>query len=240
VAQHSNRHLTTTQLSAYLDKELGSDELALYDAHLQTCMICQGTLADLRLTSVLLRGMSQVEVPRSFVLPTTIAVLPQTSSGEEQHARQPARSRHIWKHAFGTFSSLAAILGLLLILFGGLSALPHNLGVSMSTTAGGSSGNSAPQTRAAPTQSPAATSGRISPNVQSTQQAQPTPTPGDIQATPTEGPQPQPTSIGQQSGPPPLLDLGRTEGRLAIGVLLLALGVLGILLTRRIGRAPNR
>ena len=97
MAQYSNEHLTTAQISAYLDKELAADELSLCQAHLQSCQACQDLLTDLRLTSALLHGLPQVEVPRSFALPLKIAVLPRTSDevARPQTKHRTGKSQHL-------------------------------------------------------------------------------------------------------------------------------------------------
>jgi anti-sigma factor RsiW len=238
VAQHSNEHLTTAQLSAYLDKELAPGELALCDAHLQTCQICQSMLADLRLTSAMLRNLPQAEVPRSFVLPTNIAVLPQRPARAEQQTHQPARSRSIWKSTLRSLSTLAAVLGLLFLLVGALSALPfpHSGANSSVMAPSNSQGLSQPASAQSSVvaghvppsvQQTNVAAGRASPSVQQTPDNIPTPanaqTPGEkVLQTPN-----------QQPTPPAILDIGTPEGRLGIGAILLLLGIFGAFLTRR-------
>src|SRR5438270_13480242 len=81
VTQHEHPgHLTTEQLSAFLDKQLTLQEQAFFDAHLQVCSQCQQALAELRRTVVLLRAMPRIDVPRSFTLPTVIRPVPLRSA----------------------------------------------------------------------------------------------------------------------------------------------------------------
>ncbi|HSK75562.1 MAG TPA: anti-sigma factor [Thermoanaerobaculia bacterium] len=53
-----NRHVTTEQISAYLDKELGFVEMRQIDAHFEACPTCGARLASLRRT---LQGLARVE-----------------------------------------------------------------------------------------------------------------------------------------------------------------------------------
>lgn len=53
-----NRHVTTEQLSAYLDKELGFVEMRQLDAHFEACPPCGARLASMRRT---LQGLARVE-----------------------------------------------------------------------------------------------------------------------------------------------------------------------------------
>lgn len=233
MAQHSNEHLTIAQLSAYVDKELASDELALCDAHVQTCQPCQAALADLRLTSVLLGGLPQVEVPRSFALPTNMTFLPENPGDVEGRPRQSRPTYSIWRRSLRTLSTLAAVLGLIFVLAGVFASLPRG---GVMTTA--SSGTNAPVTSSQPSEVQATdATGRAiqSPNVHATKVAPGlnTPTPA---TTPTNTPplfSAQDHTSDQQSGPPAALDLGKTEGRLSIGSALFVLGILGFVATRR-------
>lgn len=239
MAQNKHEHLTIAQLSAYLDQELSSGELAQCDAHLSICPLCQAALADLRLTSTLLHGLPQVEVPRSFVLPINIAVLPETPTHEAPHSRRSGRSQHLWKSSLRALSTLAAVLGMIFILMGAVTAL-HPQGVATSSI----SYSQAPQA-----QHPAQATSTM-PNAAGTSStpgahtADPGKTPFADKATPVATPQPnprQPARSGDQPGvaePPPVLDLGKPEGRLGIGSTLFALGILGVLLTRRFRRDP--
>ena len=231
MVQHNNEHPTTAQLSAYVDHELAQDELALWDAHVQTCQQCQGALDDLRLTSALLRGMPQVEVPRSFALPLNIAVLPETPAHTEPRSRQSGRGHFIFKRSLRTLSTIAAVIGLVFILAGAFTSLPHG-GAMTSASNSASSGIS----RSVPVQSPTL-AGHASPATRATQR------PGEIPAatqratpTPAVSSVPGTGEVGQTPSIPPLLDLGQPAGRLGIGSVLFLLGLLGVLVTRRLQR----
>lgn len=229
MVQHSNEHPTIAQLSAYVDKELASDEQAQCDAHLQSCARCRAELADLRLTSALLRKMPQVEAPRSFTLPLTMAVLPTTPDRESVRRLQPARSQYVLKRSLRALSTLAAVIGLIFILTGVFSSFPR-----ISPTASTQRSNAAlPVASASPIFGT-----RTPPEAHVTQQT--------VHATAqaaTNGPRPTsaPTSPSVGSAQPPepqfnlpsALDPGQPEGRLSIGAALLLLGILGFLLARR-------
>jgi hypothetical protein len=232
VGQHSNEHLTTAQLSAYLDRELSGDERALCEAHIQSCPQCRAVLAELRITSGLLRRMPQVEVPRSFVLPSNLAVLPAAPAGSEVSRLQPTRSQYIIKRSLRALSTLAAVVGLLFMLFGALGALPHG-GYATSSAVMAPANSAAGEPSATQdifgNHSPAANQATQVAQAQATRKAQvqqqePTPTSSTSRSLEPQGP---------QLHPPPVLDPGQPAGRLSIGAALLVLGILGVLLTRR-------
>jgi anti-sigma factor RsiW len=238
VAQQRSGHLTIEQLSALLDKQLSPQEWALCQAHLRTCQQCQGVLADLRQTSVLLRALPQPELPRSFVLPATI------TSPAGQISRPGARAtvtpitrgrRSAWptylRVSTRFISTIAAALGIIFLLSGLLVSLPRG----GSTTSASAPGN-------APSYSNTASHG-----VAQTPQARAqTPTADSTQNSRPKTRLPQPvgtatdhafSDTAHTGNPvntlPPLLDPGTIEGRVVIGVLLLILGILGVIFTRR-------
>lgn len=233
MVQHNNEHPTTAQLSAYVDHELAQDELALWDAHVQTCQQCQGALDDLRLTSALLRGMPQVEVPRSFALPLNIAVLPETPAHTEPRSRQSGRGHFIFKRSLRTLSTIAAVIGLVFILAGAFTSLPHGGAMPSASNTSGIS-------QSAPVQSPTL-AGHASPATRATQRPEEIPA-ATQRATPTPASTPAVSrvpgngEVDQTPSIPPLLDLGQPAGRLGIGSVLFLLGLLGVLVTRRLQR----
>ncbi|HEY0755708.1 MAG TPA: zf-HC2 domain-containing protein [Ktedonobacteraceae bacterium] len=252
MAQHSNEHLTITELSAYLDNELTPEELALCSAHIQGCQSCQTALADLRLTSALLASMPQAAVPRSFVLPANVAVLPETPATLTKIPRRPsAQASLIWQRSLRAVSTLAAVLGLLIFLVGALSVLPHVESTASSGTTAASRSEPA-QNPSAPTQQASVPTRaneqtpaqELSPHVSATREATatsisvltPAPTSVDNGARHTS------TSQAAPSIPtlPATLDLSQPAGRLTIGGILLLLGILGLLITRLLARASRR
>jgi len=245
VAQQSSGHLTIEQLSALLDKQLSPQEWAVCQAHLRACQQCQGVLADLRQTSVLLRSLPQPELPRSFVLPATI------TSPARQISRPEARAtvtpitrgrRSAWptylRVSTRFISTIAAALGIFFLLSGLLLSLPRG---------GSTTSASAP----APSYSNTATRG-VAQTPQARVQTPTANTTNDNRAK-THLPQPVDTATSKSSSgaghaenlvntPPPLLDPSTIEGRMVIGALLLVLGILGVVFTRRrqVGRTSGR
>ena len=229
-----DEHLTTEQLSAFLDKQLSPAERAVFDAHLASCQQCQSRLADLRLTVALVRALPQEEVPRSFVLPSRLAPVaerptPRPATITPVPQRRGARVS-VLQRTVRAVSTLAAVLALIFILSGILP--PIHFGGGEATSSAGSV--------------PAATNQRAASNSAPT----PATTFGSAQAadgtkTPVQTPKSTPaatarSSIHSGTSPavqpptlPPFLDLSQPEGRLALGALLLVLGIIGLVVTRR-------
>ena len=237
----NDEHLTTEQLSAFLDKELSSQEHAIVDAHLHTCQRCQLALADLRQTVAMLRALPTVEVPRSFTLPARIAAVqeqPVHSNPVVIPISQRKRARrNTVQGVIRAMSALAAVLGLIFILSSFAAALPQG-GVTSSTSSG-SANTAAPRETthngSAPDQHQVHGSAtqpgvRNSPSVRPSKTPSPTPShiaPGAAkQGTPTGAAPP-----GQAS--PVVVDLNEPAARLVIGAVLFVLGILGFAFARR-------
>ena len=240
VTKLNDEHLTTEQLSAFLDKQLSSQEWAIVDAHLSACQQCQLVLADLRQTVAMLRALPRVDVPRSFTLPARIAAVqehPVQSNPVVIPMSQRKRARHnSLQGAIRAMSALAAVLGLIFILSSFAAALPH--GGTASSTSSGSVNTTAPsastQNGSTPHQSQTTGSGTQSgggtPLVRPPQTPAPTPShlsPVTVkQGTPTGTTPPAKAS-------PAVLDLNGPAGHLVIGSVLFVLGILGFALARR-------
>jgi hypothetical protein len=239
VAQQRNGHLTTEQLSALLDKQLSPQEWAVCQAHLRACQQCQGVLADLRQTSVLLRALPQPALPRSFVLPATIT----SPAGQISHPETRATVTPITRgrrSAWPTYlrvstrfiSTIAAALGIFFLLSGLLVSLPH----AGSATSSASAPVNAPafSNTAGHGVAPTPLAKAKTPTSDSTQNSRPKtelPTPvGTATSNTFSGTRHAATLVNT---PPPLLDPSTIEGRVVIGVLLLILGILGVIFTRR-------
>jgi anti-sigma factor RsiW len=238
VTKQSDEHLTIEQRSAFLDKQLSSQEQAIVDAHLRDCQQCQQALADLRQTVALLRTLPQVEVPRSFTLPARIAAVQEqpahidpvvTPISQRKRARQNSVQR-----AVRVVSTLAAVLGLIFILSSFVTALPHG-GSASSTASSGTVNRASPGANTHTNQSPTARAGTQpggvgSPAVLPSKTPTPTPTPMPTHAV-RQGTQ---TSTGPPGQPAPaVLDLSGPTGHLVIGSALLVLAILGFALARR-------
>ena len=231
MAQH-DEHLTTEQLSAFLDKQLAPQEQAAFDAHVSTCQECQGKLADLRLTVALVRALPQEEVPRSFVLPSRLVPVAERPLHRRAGATPVTRQRRVRAHALQravrVISTLAAVLALIFII-SGILPLIHFGGGASSTTSNGSSAETRPSSNST-------VMGRINGTAttdrpQAARSETPTPTP--TQAARVQSNTGSSPSTAPPPPLPPALDLGQPEGRLALGALLLVLGIIGLIITRR-------
>ena len=237
-------HLTTEQLSAFLDKQLTPQEQAFFDAHLQSCQRCQGVLEELRRTVALLHAMPQPQLPRSFTLPAGIPQLPATRP-RPQPAQQRRVLRYTLQRSVRAVSTLAAAAAIIFILSGLLATLPFHAGGAASTGSApvyGTSNGSvhASATRPNLTQAPQAQGS--TPRAASTpsMKGQQTGTPTASPVVPTPTPATTSTTGGTvNSGPtnpptlPPFLDFSQSVGRLTLGALLLLLSIVGIIATRR-------
>ncbi len=134
----NSSHLTTEQLSAFLDQQLPTEEQALCQAHLTTCDSCQQQLAQLQQTVFLMRALPRAPLPRSFVLPIESAT--QNTAVAEQDACTSQRARLAHHRLFllpryvrttmRVASTLVAVLGLFFILSGSLTIASSNMGKS--------------------------------------------------------------------------------------------------------------
>lgn len=237
-------HLTTEQLSAFLDKQLTPQEQAFFDAHLQSCQRCQHVLAELRGTVALLRAMPEPSLPRSFTLPAGIAQTPvaRPLPIPEQQRRVP---RYILQRTVRAVSTLAAVIAVLFILSSLLPLLSFHGGGAASMTAaptnGGSYGIDHNSNGNTVTQAP-----QVQPSIPAVTIHE-TSTPKKSPAVSTPVPTPAPTSSSEGStqgvvptppAPPPFLDLSQPSGRLMLGALLLLLSIAGLIATRRVRRSP--
>ena len=233
-------HPTTEQLSAFLDKQLTHQEQAFFDAHLQSCQRCQGVLAELRRTVVLLHAMPQPKLPRSFTLPATI---PQLASTRPQPARRVLPST--LRRAMRTISTLAAAVAVIFILSGLLTNHLNTSGSAstaapVTSTYGNSNGSSHTSTEPNVTQASPTTSNTPKAAASQVINGHQTGTPAASPAATT--PTPEATSPSQNVGKgvptnpptlPPFLDIGQPAGRLVLGALLLLVSIAGIIATRR-------
>ena len=232
-----HRHLTTEQLSAFLDGQLSNEEKEFVAAHVKTCEQCQQELAELRQTVALLRALPQPALPRSFVLPESTVLAPVAShlTPLVPAPRSVRQSRRAWpgyvSNTVRVISTLAAILGLFLLL-SSLNPMGHPTGGMATSTNSTSSSNlpRAAQTRATPgitsspksTATPTTSSGGAVPNGTSKDV---TPTQA---ATATPGEELRPTTNSEPVPPP--WDRSTTTGRALWGTGLLVLAVIGFLL----------
>lgn len=218
--QQKKQHLTTAQLSALLDGQLPIEEREFSDAHLVTCEQCQQELESLRQTVMLLHALPRPELPRSFILPfstqqtTTLAPITPLTTRNSTSRRNGTRSYYA-RTALRTFGTLAAMVGLVLLLSSLIPFVNQRGGGSAASS--GSSQNM-PASKQAGT-SPSASPSPILPHLQGTAGQHPT----------------QPAQGNTLDAPslPPLLDIGTSVGRAFFGLLLLLLGILGLIFGRR-------
>lgn len=235
-----DRHPTIEQLSAYLDGQLSSQELSIWDMHLNTCQECQQMLEELRETVVLLHALPQPTLPRSFVLPASSAVTrPAPVQPLTPIALHAAPRRRAWSsYMQGTVravSTIAAILGIVFLLSGLVGIAPSR---GSATTASGGTQTHAP---AAGQQD-----GALTPSIYGRRKS---PTPGASEITPSatsgnhpnEMPpkSPNPT-FAQTNQPNPwqfliyMFDISTPGGRALLGGVLLIVGLAGFVFFRRL------
>ncbi len=239
-----NQHLTTEQLSAFLDDVLSAQEHVSFEAHLNTCQQCQQTLTELRQTVALLHALPQPALPRSFVLspdmlaakPATLPVLPFPA------ARRTSKPGFVYT-TLRFASGLAAVIGIVLLTASLFSALPHPMMGASSTTSSASgstsAGSVAPEASTPPNGTKNASNGDNS--------TTPVPLTPAIQGRTTPAAHVVgPPATGPTTTAPPLFtlpDLTAPGAQALLGVILLVLGILGLLLLRwqrnRHVRAPT-
>ena len=232
MAQLHDKHLTTEQLSASFDKQLSPQEQAVFNAHLSTCQQCQRKLADLRLTVALLHALPEEEAPHSFVIPENLSFVPDRAV---QQIPVPQKQRvrfNTLRRSIRVVSTLAAVLALFFIISGILSLI-YVGGASSSTSTATSSNSSGEANRVHPV---VTTPGVSQTNGVHPQGIAATTTPAQI---PTHTLSPTVNRTDQSPTILPLLDPGQPAGRFSLGVLLLALGMIGLIITRRRRVAVN-
>lgn len=69
----NTQHLTPEQIHAWIDGELVGDEASFAREHLATCTPCTAEMESLRDTKAIFGMLRDVELPRSFVLPASMA-----------------------------------------------------------------------------------------------------------------------------------------------------------------------
>jgi len=254
VAQQYDGHLTTEQLSAVLDKQFSLSEQSDWNAHLRTCQQCQSRLADLRQTVALLHALPQAELPRSFVLPTSTTLAPERhlhpiaqnarASGSGGLITPIARARRkrpsIVQRSVRALSTIAAVVGFILIMSGFLAGAHIGGGASTATTASSGTGQVTHNSSSTP---PKANQPGQSANATSTGSERPGATTPQVTQTPHETVRPAPSPVAAQdhtSSVPKVLDLSTSEGLEGVGLILLVLGFLGLVVMRVVRRRAAR
>jgi hypothetical protein len=249
-------HIPIEQLSAFLDQQLTSEEQAAVDAHLRSCEQCRRALADLRATVALVRALPQEAVPRSFALPLNVTPFPIQAAREDGRERRdqrqpvsvPARrqpvARNPFRRSLRFVSTIAAVLGLLVILSGLWSAIPlgHLSSGSATESSSAPAASSNQPTAVIPHVTTPIPEGTRSTGLTQPGQKGKTPITNTVRpGTPTQTTSPGSGSSGNnQQVPtspsfslPSLLDLSTIQSRLGLGLALVVVGIIGLLLTRR-------
>jgi len=239
VAQLHDEHLTIEQLSAAFDKQLSPQEQAVFDAHISSCQQCQNILADLRLTGVLLHGLPEEEVPRSFVLPSSISILPDRTIRQDT-SFTPVQRQHtqisMLRRSIRVVSTLAAVLALFFIISGMLPLIYPGGGSSTSTASSNSSSGEASTVHPAVSTPGVHQPNSVLPPVGSAATTPPTETTHSLTptgTTTTKSSSDHTANNGQSLTVPPAIDLSQPVVRLGIGVLVLAVSIIGLIATRR-------
>ena len=254
MAQEYDGHLTTEQLSAFLDKQFSAQEQIEWNAHLRTCQQCQRRLADLRQTVVLLHALPQVELPRSFVLPASTRLAPEhriqtvqkgAAVGERGGRVMPIahdrpRNRSALQRSVRVLSTIAAVVGFLLIASGLLVGAHIGGGgtYASNTASGGASQVTAGSAASSPQNLPRQPSqhATVSPVKPGAAAPQVTRTPSQIVKS-----APSPTHAHDHNvSLPPVLDLSTPVGLEGVGLILLVLGFLGLTVMRVVRRRAVR
>lgn len=243
-----HQHLTTEQLSAFIDKQLSVEEQGHVDEHLKQCEQCQLWLKELRQTVMLVHALPQPQLPRSFTLPADVLVAPvpaQTEHASPVTTISRSRLSHI-RTAIRVVSTLAAVVGIVFLL-SGIWSFSRQAAFSPTATSGSSSASSAASASSSSSTSSGVSnqtkqaSQAITPHAMSTamstsisqatasfaQQATAT-------ATAVSKKQPEPAQNAPSSAAPPvsLFDLGQSSGRINLGMILLILGGVGFIYLR--------
>jgi anti-sigma factor RsiW len=246
VAKHDERHLTTEKLSAYIDKQLSAQEQAACAAHLQSCAQCQQALLGLQQTVALLRALPQPSLPRSFTLPAGASYLQErpslqalpTAPTPHLTTRQTAWQRYM-RGSLRAVSTIAAVLGLIFLLSGLVITLPRGgSGSATSATSNTASSGTSPR-YAQDITAKSATATSVAHQEQANDNkntrvpgSKPTPTIVEPVRTPAVVSQATPTPEQPQPAQP-LAGLFTPLGLQLGGFILFALGIVGVLLTRR-------
>jgi anti-sigma factor RsiW len=258
VTQEENRHLTTEQLSALLDKQLSAQEETQYEAHLRSCQQCQGMLDDLRQTVALLHALPQPTLPRSFVLtpemlrtatPSEEPAVPVTIQIEERRRQRQQRQqrqqglrtldrnqarRSVLPRTLRVMSTLVALLGFLFLV----SAIPFHGGATGTSSTGTVSNSSATAVPSSPTMGPHA----VGTKPPGTPAVAPAKTPVATYQPASNNSHASTNQRSSAHGSPGVstilqwfgfFDSGTPGGRAIDGLLLLALALVGLIIVRR-------
>lgn len=216
-----NEHLTTEQLSTYLDHQLPTQELSSCETHLATCQRCQEELSGLKQIAALLHALPPAPLPRSFLLPVDVLSTPQQDQAFSSHTTTPPTMlrktrRSTLRTTVRVLSSLAALIGIFFLASAILPMLSLPLNEGPASTASQENA-SVPSATDATTATP--------PH----QNDDP-----EVYQIPSDEKN-QPAASDNQSGFAFLstIDLNQPEVRLGFGILLLLAGIIGLMAFRQ-------
>ena len=220
---HNDRHLTTEQLSDFIDNRITVAERSQVEDHLQCCARCQEELTNLRQVVMMIHALPRPALSRSFALPAdTKATLPTsiTASGRVERTAVVPRRVSALRTTTRGISTLAAVLGLALLL-SGLPGLLGGHGGATPTSGSANSASSPPGSQLSPRHIQPLVPDMSTGATATSHQGQPhiIPPSGHIVT-----PSPQ---------IPPVLDLSQPLGRVVLGGILLAIGLVGALILWR-------
>jgi predicted anti-sigma-YlaC factor YlaD len=235
-----HQHLTTEQLSVFIDKQLSAEEQGQVDEHLKQCEQCQLWLKELRQTVRLVHALPQPQLPRSFALSADVLVTPFPSQTEHAspiattHRARPSRVRTTVK----AISTLAAVVGIVFLLSGFLSFshMAASSATATSSSGSGSSASSASSTSAGVSNQAQQARQAVTPHVMSTamstsiSQATASFAPqATTSAVPEKRPEPAQNAPSSTAPSVSLFDLSQSSGRIATGIILLILALVGFI-----------
>jgi len=207
---HDTRHLTTEELSAYLDGELTSPEQDEAERHIQSCEDCRQSLESLRQTVALLHDLPPLPLPRSFTLPVEEGSTVTPVSKHKRHLPGPLR------RSLRLISGLAAVIGIFFLLSGFLTFTQQHNSVMLSSGERPASQSDSSQSAEANTPQPVTTNNKpTTPSLKKTQET-------------THPPQTQEPAPGFSLLS--FLNLNTPGIRLGVGILLAILGGMGVTL----------
>ncbi|GAC1433233.1 MAG: hypothetical protein NVSMB54_30400 [Ktedonobacteraceae bacterium] len=221
------QHLTTARLSAFIDRQLSTEEQTQSETHLRDCAVCQQQLVELRQTVALLHALPRPPLPRSFTLPMAEAarVSQVTRKARPLAPITPLPRRHGWPvyitDVIRVASTLAAVIGIVFLL-SGLFGTVINVGGSATSTSSASTASGV---------APSTTTPQSIPHITGTSYQGKIPTPTTGQAVT----QPNPNESSVQPNPfQALLDVNMVGTRAILGIILLVLGIIGFIVVGRL------
>ena len=229
---YNDRHLTTEQLSALLDRQISAEELDVQQTHLNTCQQCRLRFADLQQTVALLHALPQPSLPRSFTLPVKDAVVTPISTYADKAQDRPSRRRaqpSYLRTTMRVLSTFAAVLGIIFLL-SAVPLTPHaNTSSAVPDFAAHSTTSQPPIGGGRPKDQPQVGQGQVPPATATSDASTPHAVSPRTQSTPV----PVPPAIPPVTLSPPLIDLNSTWERAILGLTLLLLATLGFFWGKR-------